>query len=59
MYMLDINPFYHLIEIVRAPLLGQAPTELNWMVSLSLGVFGWFATLAFYGRYKRRIAYWL
>jgi lipopolysaccharide transport system permease protein len=59
MYILDTNPFYHLIEIVRAPLLGQVPTELNWMVSLSLGVFGWFVALVFYGRYKSRIAYWL
>jgi ABC-type polysaccharide/polyol phosphate export permease len=28
------NPFYHLIELVRAPLLGGQPTLLNWQVSL-------------------------
>ena len=26
MYMLTFNPFFHLIEIVRAPLLGQLPS---------------------------------
>lgn len=28
---LDLNPFYHLLELVRAPLLGTAPTAENWM----------------------------
>lgn len=28
------NPFFHLIELVRAPLLGREPTMLNWQVSL-------------------------
>lgn len=59
MILLDLNPFYHLFEIVRAPLLGQEPNSLNWMVSLGLGIFGWVAALVFYGKYKRRIAYWL
>lgn len=30
------NPFFHLIELVRAPLLGNFPTMANWVVSLSL-----------------------
>ena len=31
MYMLTFNPFFHLIEIVRAPLLGQLPsTQGGW-----------------------------
>lgn len=29
----DWNPFYHLIEVVRAPLLGEYPLALNWMVA--------------------------
>ncbi len=28
------NPFAHLIELVRAPLLGEYPSLLNWQVSL-------------------------
>lgn len=28
------NPFYHLIELVRAPLLGNEPSLLNWQVAL-------------------------
>ena len=59
LFLLDLNPFYHLLEIVRAPFLGQVPSSLNWGVSLSLGVIGWAVALMFYGKYKRRIAYWL
>jgi ABC-type polysaccharide/polyol phosphate export permease len=28
------NPVYHLIELVRAPLLGHFPTPINWQVGL-------------------------
>ncbi|WP_232820950.1 ABC transporter permease [Dyella sp. C11] len=58
-YLLDFNPAYHLLEIVRAPLLGQLPSAMNWGVSVGLAIVGWTLTLFVYGRYKRRIAYWL
>ena len=58
-YLLDFNPVYHLIEIVRAPLLGQLPTANDWIISTALGLFGSIVAINFYGTYKRRIAYWL
>jgi ABC-type polysaccharide/polyol phosphate export permease len=59
LYLLDLNPAYHLLQIVRAPLLGQLPTLLNWEVSFGLALIGWIMAITFYGCYKRRIAYWL
>lgn len=59
LYLLDINPAYHLLEIIRAPLLGQFPTALNWGVASFSAIVGWLITLSFYNRYKHRIAYWL
>ncbi|WP_232232550.1 ABC transporter permease [Cupriavidus sp. amp6] len=59
LYLLDLNPIYHVLEIVRSPLLGQVPTALNWSVSLAMALLGWGAAILVYGRYKRRIAYWL
>lgn len=58
-YLLDFNPAYHLLEIVRAPLLGDAPSAMNWIISGALAVVGWAAALLFYARFRRRIAYWL
>lgn len=59
LYLLDLNPAYHLLELVRGPLLGTLPSLLNWEVSLGMALTGWIMTLFVYGRYKRRIAYWL
>jgi lipopolysaccharide transport system permease protein len=39
------NPLYHLIELVRAPVLGSHPSPTNWAVSL--GLLGVVAVLAY------------
>ncbi len=56
---LDLNPFYHLVEIVRAPLLGQAPNLENWIAVLLITAIGWGLTLFFYTAYRWRVAYWV
>lgn len=56
---IDLNPLYHFIELVRAPLFGNAPTLMNWMVSVLCLVVGWIVALAFLSKYRWRIAYWL
>lgn len=56
---LNMNPFYHLLSIVRDPLLGIAPTAMNWVVAVLMAVFGWAAALVFFNRYHKRIPYWL
>lgn len=58
-YLLDINPLYHLLEIVRAPLLGQLPSATNWFFSIGMAVIGWFFTLVIYGKFRQRVPYWL
>lgn len=58
-YLLDLNPVYHLVEIMRAPLLGELPTITNWLVSIAMATIGSLLALTFYGNYRRRIAYWL
>jgi lipopolysaccharide transport system permease protein len=57
--LLDLNPFYHLLEIIRLPFLGQLPNGLSWLVALGIAVVGWAITLKVFGRYQHRLAYWL
>jgi ABC-type polysaccharide/polyol phosphate export permease len=57
--LLDLNPVYHLLDIVRTPLLGEYPSAISWSVSLILAVVGWGVALAMYSRFRSRIAYWL
>ena len=55
----DVNPLYHLIEIVRAPLLGEAPSLLSWLVMIGLCAAGYLLAIALLWRTSRRIVYWL
>ena len=57
--MLDFNPFYHLVELVRAPLLGQAPGLASWLAVSGFVLGGWLVTFELFRRYRRRIAYWV
>lgn len=57
--LLDINPLYHLLEIIRLPFLGQLPNSISWLFALGMAVVGWTITLKVFGRYQHRIAYWL
>ena len=41
----QFNPLYHLIAIVRDPLLGKAPALSQWVVVLVITVVGWTLTI--------------
>ncbi len=53
------NPFYSFLQMLRAPLLGQAPTLLNLMIVLGVMLVGAVASLCLLARYRARIIYWL
>ncbi|MEM7225590.1 MAG: ABC transporter permease [Pseudomonadota bacterium] len=55
----EVNPFYHFVELVRAPLLGQSITGLTWLVTLAITIGGWLGTLLFFRLFRARIAYWV
>lgn len=57
--LLDLNPFYHLLAVVRDPLLGQPPTAANWIAVLMITVAGWALALLLFAGYRWRIAYWI
>lgn len=57
--MLDPNPFYHLLAIIRQPLLGHSPTLLNWSFCIFMSLVGWLLAIKFFDRYRSRVAYWL
>lgn len=54
-----VNPFHHVIDLVRAPLLGTAPALESYLVVLGMTVFGFAAAHLFYSRFRFRIIYWL
>lgn len=53
------NPAYHLVEVVRAPLLGRAPEPMTWAVSLAAAALLLAAAGALYALKRRNLSYWL
>jgi len=58
-FVADINPFYHLIELVRAPLLGELAEPLSWLVVLAMCIVGYGLAAIMLTRASPRIVYWL
>jgi lipopolysaccharide transport system permease protein len=58
-YLAYCNPFFHLIEIVRGPLLGSLPAIETVWVALFITVINLVVTVLLFTRYRARIAYWL
>jgi ABC-type polysaccharide/polyol phosphate export permease len=55
----EYNPLYHLIAIVRDPLLGRAPEPLHWVAVALITVIGWALTFHVMSRFRHRIVYWI
>ena len=55
----QLNPFYHMLEVAREPLLNHWPTLKNWVVALltTLASLG-FGTVV-YATQRASIIYWL
>jgi ABC-type polysaccharide/polyol phosphate export permease len=58
-WILNFNPFYHQLEAVRAPLLGQPVAPETYGVLISLALAGWALTFAIFARTRRRIVHYL
>lgn len=57
--VLDLNPFYHLLHAVRAPLLGQEVHARTYVVLIAMAVVGWIVTFLLFARTRRRIVHYL
>tara|TARA_R110002074_G_scaffold402151_1_gene604051 strand:+ start:2488 stop:3270 length:783 start_codon:yes stop_codon:yes gene_type:complete len=57
-WVVQYNPLYHLLQLIREPLVGRAPDPENWVWCIGLFVGGSIVTLLIYGAVNRRMAYW-
>jgi len=58
-WLADINPFYHMVEIVRGPILGRAPNLLSWEITGVLALFSLTLAAYLFVRFRHRIIFWL
>ena len=59
MYLAHANPLFHLIEIVRAPLLGSLPSAQTVAAALAITAVNVLVTTSIFVRFRGRIAYWI
>jgi ABC-type polysaccharide/polyol phosphate export permease len=55
----DVNPLYHVLNVVRGPLLGAPVESLSWIVSVGMAIVGSVIALLLLRRTVRRIVFWL
>ncbi|MDP3173633.1 MAG: ABC transporter permease [Phenylobacterium sp.] len=57
--LLTFNPFYHMLEAVRAPLMGAAAPAHSYAILCMMGLLGWLLTFAVFTLTRRRIVHYL
>lgn len=57
--LLVLNPLWHLIEIVRAPVFGGPINPLNWWVSAVMAVVGLTGVYFAQRRYRNQVIHWV
>lgn len=57
--LVRMNPAFHLIDIVRAPILGKAPEMTSLIVVAGMAVVGWIIATLLYRRYARFVPLWV
>jgi lipopolysaccharide transport system permease protein len=57
--IVDLNPVYYFMEIVRQPLLGTVPDLSIWLTAAVLAIISLVIGIISYAAYRRQLAYWL
>jgi ABC-type polysaccharide/polyol phosphate export permease len=57
--ILDLNPFYHLLQAVRAPLMSRGVEPHTYLFLVGMAAVGWTITFAIFANTRRRIVHYL
>ena len=57
--ILSVNPFYHMLQVTREPLLGRTPPLASFEVLFALMIVGWVAAFAIFAGIRRRVVHYL
>ena len=57
--VLDLNPFYHMLEAVRAPLMGGTVAPHTYLFLAGMAAVGWGVTFSLFAYTRRRIVHYL
>ena len=57
--LLELNPFFHFLELLRGPLLGTAPSMSSWIIVILITIGCWVIATFIFFRFRNRLAYWM
>lgn len=55
----ELNPLFHYLDIVRAPMIGQPQELYHWYIVITITVVGWAVALLALRKYRARVPYWV
>jgi ABC-type polysaccharide/polyol phosphate export permease len=58
-FMLDGNPFHHMLEVTRRPLLGEPVHANSYIILVVAAVIGWVVAFLLFARTRRRLVHFL
>lgn len=58
-WVVDYNPFAHLLEILRQPFLGQPAPMLNWYASIGITIAAALLAILCLAMFRKRVIFWL
>lgn len=58
-HLVALNPFTYVLDVVRQPLLGQAPDAATWAIVAAMSLGGLLVSLFAFARFRARVPYWL
>ncbi len=58
-FILLYNPFFHFVESIRAPLLGNPVSIETWWILIAITILGWLIVIPAISKMGRKLVYWL
>ena len=58
-FMLEGNPFYHMLEVTRRPLLGEPVDPMSYIILIGAAFAGWLVAFILFARTRRRLVHFL
>jgi len=58
-FLANLNPLTHLIAVVREPMLGNYPTQENYLATVAFLTVLWLAAILVFSRCRERLSVWI
>jgi ABC-type polysaccharide/polyol phosphate export permease len=58
-WIAHFNPFYYLLEVVRAPLLGTVPTGGTWVIAIAVACASLLSGIYAFVAFRKQLSYWM